>query len=148
MKRTAVILIADEDPEIAFFALAHLDRLLKVRGFENAILLSIDAVVLKSAGYFSKKILAVRKIEKKQADDLLQLACLYKFDERFICASIDLPTGRNGSRLVGKKNISKEEVFAVGVYGLYPFEQAHAPVYNGEDPDILAFMKGKRKNDS
>ena len=72
---------------------------------------------------------------------MLQLACLYQFDDRFICASIEQPTGRNGGSLgiVGK---TKEEVFSVGVYGLYPFEPANIPVYDGDDLEILAFMRG------
>lgn len=73
------------------------------RAFDDAVIISADQVVLKSAPYFSNKLRAVHKLSPKQVDSLLQLACLYQFDDRFICASIEQPTGRNGGRLVGKK---------------------------------------------
>ena len=142
MGRTAVILVTGEDREVSFFALTHLDQLLEKRAFDDAVIISADQVVLKSAPYFSNKLRAVHKLSPKQVDSLLQLACLYQFDDRFICASIEQPTGRNGGRLVGKKGITKEEVFSVGVYGLYPFEPANIPVYDGDDLEILAFMRG------
>ena len=142
MGRTAVILVTGEDREVSFFALTHLDQLLEKRAFDDAVFISADQVVLNSAPYFSNKLRAVHKLSPKQVDSLLQLACLYQFDDRFICASIEQPTGRNGGRLVGKKGITKEEVFSVGVYGLYPFEPANIPVYDGDDLEILAFMRG------
>lgn len=145
---TAVILIPEGDHESSFFALAYLNRLLEHRGWENAILLSTDTLIPRCADYFSNKILAVKHLRPEQEKDLLQLACLYRFDDHFICASIDCPEGRNGSALIGKKGLTKEEIFAVGVYGLWPFQQAHVPTYDGTDPDIMHFMKGKGKNDS
>lgn len=143
MNRTAVILIFKEDHECSFFALAYLDQLLKQRGWENAILLSTDSLALRCAACFSNKILAIKRLEPEQENDLLQLACLYQFDDRFICASIDRPEGRNGSALIGKKGLTKEEIFAVGVYGLSPFQPAHIQTYGGTDPGFIRFMKGK-----
>lgn len=143
INNTAVILIPDRDREIVFFALAYLDQLLDQRGWKNAVLLSTDTWIVKCAPHFSSKILAARQISPEQEDDLLQFMCLYRFDDHFICASIDLPEGRNGSVLIGKKGVTKEEIFVVGVYGLYPFQQAHVPAYDGNDPEIMRFMKGK-----
>lgn len=143
MDRTAVILILADDHECSFFALAYLDQLLKQRGWENAILLSTDSLILRCAAYFSNKILTGKRLEPGQENDLLQLACLYQFDDRFICASIDYPEGRNGSALIGKKGLTKEEIFAVGVYGLSPFQPAHFQTYGGTDSDFVRFMKGK-----
>lgn len=139
---TAVILIPKGDRESGYFALAYLDCLLKRRGWKNAILLSPDHLLLKCAECFSNNILAVRLLKSGQEEDLLQLACLYRFDNRFICASIDRPEGRNGSSLIGKKGLTKEEIFAVGVYGICPFHRVQIPVYRGSDPDIIRFMKG------
>lgn len=148
MDRTAVILIPEGDRESSFLALTYLDSLLEQCGWENTILLSTDTSIQKCANHFSNKILAVKILRPEQEDDLLQLACLYRFDDRFICASIDRPEGRNGSTLIGKKGLTKEEIFAVGVYGLCPFQQAPIPTHSGADPDIMRFMKGKGKNGS
>lgn len=56
MGRTAVILVTGEDREVSFFALTHLDQLLEKRAFDDAVIISADQVVLKSAPYFSNQI--------------------------------------------------------------------------------------------
>lgn len=117
---TALILIPS-DLVIAHYALLYLERFLTVHSYKNAVVVSTDMRILQRTKEFSGRILSVRRISERQESDLIQFMCLYKADKRLICASLDIPKGRNGSRLVGKKGVSMEEVFAVGVYGLYPF---------------------------
>ena len=128
MDRTVVVLITNDDPDVVRFALAYLDDLVQIRDCQNAIVLSTDTEILEQACSRSKKILATKKINERQKDDLLQLMCLYRFDERFVCAALDEPVGRNGSRFIGRKGISKEEIVAVGIYGLNSLKNAKAEV--------------------
>ena len=67
--------------------------------------------------------------------------CLYNFDKRFFCASLDEPYGRNGSRIIGARGITAEEVFVIGVYRTYPYEQLPPPKYTGSDAQIIEFLK-------
>ena len=73
----------------------------------------------------------------------MQYYCLYEFDKRLVIASLDEPNGRRGSALIGKRGTTKEEIFVIGVYRIYPFERPEAPQYSGDDPDILNLLKAR-----
>lgn len=139
---TAIILLPSVERENNFLSLLYLDAMLKKRGFKNAVILTHDPMVKKTADMFSKNILFVKEFSRKKAKDLMQFYCLYEFDKRFICASIDEPNGRNGSAIIGKKGTTFEEVFVIGVYRVYPFERPNTPAYTGEDKNIKEFLKG------
>ncbi len=137
---TAVILLPSCDKEINYLALTYLDDLLKSRKHTNAIILTHDTVVLKSANLFSQKILKVKKFSRKKAEDIMQFYCLYEFNKKFIVASLDEPYGRNGSALIGKKGTTKEEIFVIGVYRIYPFTRPEKPEYSGDDKEVIDFI--------
>ena len=143
VKNTAVVLLADCDREVNYLALLYLDAMLESRGHDNAVILTHDPQVIKSAGLFSQKILRVVSFSRKKAEDLMQFYCLYEFDKRFTVASLDEPNGRNGSVLIGKRGTTREEIFVIGVYRVYPFQWPAAPSYSGNDPDIVNFLKGR-----
>lgn len=137
---TAVVLIPGDDEEISYLSLLYLDQMLIKRRYDNAIILSNDPVVIKSAKLFSKRILRAKSFNKKKVEALLQFYCLYEFNKKFICASLDKPYGRNGSVLIDKKGITKEEVFVIGVYCLYPMVKPALVEYSGNDSEIASFM--------
>lgn len=139
---TAVVLLPSCERETNLLALLHLEAMLKNRKFANAVILTHDPAVKKSARLFSDKILDVISFSRKNAEDLMQFYCLYEFDKRFIVASLDEPNGRNGSVLIGKRGTTKEEIFVIGVYRVYPFERPALPQYDGDDRDILNFLEG------
>lgn len=140
---TAVVLLPSCDREINYLALLYLDDMLNSRKYKNAVILTYDPTVEKCAQMFSSNILRVVSFSRKKAEHLMQFYCLYEFDKRFICASLDEPVGRNGSALVGKRGITKEEIFAVGVYRIYPFDKLDGPAYIGDDDEIKIFLKGE-----
>lgn len=140
---TAVILLPDCNRETNHLALLYLDDMLKSRGFKNAVLLTHDSVVEKCAPLFSQNILRVISFNRKKAEHLMQFYCLYEFDKRFTVASLDEPNGRNGSKLIGKRGTTVEEIFVIGVYQVYPFQRPHPPAYSGNDPEIITFLKGE-----
>lgn len=124
--KTVIVLIPQGDEEISLFALAYLEQMLRARKKINAIIATNDPLVIRNRSVCSKCIIEIKQLTEREISDLLQLCCLYKFDENFIVASLDSPCGRNGGRLIGVKGISKEEIFAVGLYGLYPFPQENS----------------------
>ena len=140
---TAVVLLPSCDREINHLARLYLDEMLKSRKFTNAVLLTHDPAVRKCAELFSKNVLRVIVFKRKKAEDLMQFYCLYEFDKRFIVASLDEPNGRNGSSLLGKRGTTQEEIFAIGVYRIYPFQRPQAPVYRGDDAEIMTFLEGR-----
>lgn len=138
---TAVVLLPSCERDTNMLALLYLDDMLKSRKHTNAVILTHDPLVQKSAQLFSKNILKVIPFSRKKAEDLMQFYCMYEFDKRFIVASLDEPNGRNGSALLGKRGTTKEEIFVIGVYHVYPFERPSVPEYTGNDEEIRNFLK-------
>ena len=124
---TAVVLLPSCEREINHLALLYLDSMLSRRKYKNAVILTHDPAVKKCAQLFSPNILRVVSFSRKKAEHLMQFYCLYEFDKRFICASLDEPNGRNGSALIGKRGTTVEEIFVIGVYRVYPFQRPEAP---------------------
>lgn len=142
VSNTAIVLLPDCDSETNLLALLYLDTMLEKRKYKNAIILTHNPVVQNCAHLFSKNILRVIPFSRKKAEDLMQFYCLYEFDKRFIVASLDEPNGRNGSHLIGKHGTTKEEIFVIGVYRVYPFTRPDTPIYNGDDVKIKTFLEG------
>lgn len=140
---TAVILLPSCERETNLLALLYLDAMLESRNQLNAVILTHDTAVIAGARLFSDKILHIIPFNRKKAEDLMQFYSLYEFDKRFIVASLDEPNGRNGSSLIGKRGTTKEEIFVVGVYRLYPFTRPPFPVYAGDNELIHNFLKGE-----
>lgn len=137
---TAVVLMPDCDRETNYLALLYLDDMLVAQKFVNAVILAHDPAVLRAAPLFSNKILKTVSFSRKKAEHLMQYYCLYEFNKRFIVASLDEPSGRNGSALVGKRGTTKEEIFVIGVYRVYPFTRPEAPEYDGTDKVVQEFL--------
>lgn len=137
---TAVVLLPGCDRETNYLSLLYLDDMLKSRKYANAVILTHDPAVLKSSSLFSQKILKTVSFSRKKAEDLMQYYCLYEFNKRFIVASLDEPNGRNGSALIGKRGTTKEEIFVIGVYRVYPFTRPEAPGYDGTDSVVKDFL--------
>ena len=137
---TAVVLLPSLDRETNYLALLYLDDMLRSRKYANAVILTHDPAVLRAAPLFSDKILKTVSFSRKKAEHLMQYYCLYEFNKRFIVASLDEPNGRNGSALVGKRGTTKEEIFVIGVYRVYPFTRPDAPAYEGDDGIVREFL--------
>lgn len=138
---TAVVLLPGKDAGENYMALLYLDEMLKARRYRNAVVLTHDKGAEKSAPLFSSNILKTVHFSRKKAEQLMQYYCLYEFNKRFIVASLDEPNGRNGSALIGKRGTTREEIFVIGVYRIYPFTRPDAPKYEGDDRAVKEFLK-------
>jgi hypothetical protein len=138
IKNTAVILLPEIHDRDNYFALRYLDQMLNQHKFRRALILTHNGAAEKCASLFSDKITAVVHCPRKKAEELMQFYCLYNFDKRFSCASLDEPYGRNGSRVIGARGITAEEIFVIGVYRTYPYERLSAPGYKRpKTPQII-----------
>lgn len=144
---TAVVLIPGEDKEISYLSLLYLNQMLDSRRYDNAIILTHDPVVIKAAPFFSNRILQIKFFGRTKAEALMQFYALYKFNNKFICASLDEPYGRNGSSMLGKRGMTKEEIFCIGVYRLYPIVRPNSIVYRGNDFEINSFLNYSKASD-
>ena len=133
IKNTAIVLLPNTDKTENYLALQYLDQMLDQHSFTKAIILTHNEKVENLHHSFSDKITAVEFCPRKKAEQLIHFYCLYHFDRRFFCASLDEPQGRNGSKLIGVKGLTRDELFAFGVYKIHPFEQLSPPDYIGGD---------------
>ena len=66
---------------------------------------------------------------------------LRKIDARVIIASISRPFGRIGERIIGANGIRYDEVFAIGVYGIWDYTHPIIPNYITDDDSIRHYME-------
>lgn len=123
IQNTAVVLMPSCDDLCNYYAMLYINQFLEVTNRENAVILTYDKQVIENADKFSANIIAVIPFSRKKAELLMKYTSLYEFDSRLVVASLDEPTGRNGKNLVGIKGLTEEEIFAIGVYRLYPFRK-------------------------
>lgn len=138
--KTAVVLMPSNDDENSYYALLYLDRMLDLRGFKKAIILTISPLVAKAAELMTDHLLAVEVIRSKDAEGLLQYYALTIFDPRFFAAALEDPNGRDGKKLIGSHGITAEEMVAIGIYRIVPYVQKRRPTYIGSDEELQRFM--------
>lgn len=121
IQNTAVILMPSKNDAYNYYAMLYVNQYLNKIERENAVILTHDKRVIRDAKNFSPNITSVIPWSRKKAKLLMKYASLYEFDNRLCIASLEEPYGRNGERLVDVKGITQEEIFAIGVYRLFPF---------------------------
>ena len=144
--RTALILLPHVNCIENYYALIYIDTLIFRRNgeFENAIIITQDEKVLKSAKLISDKIIAVEKMSQSDICYLLEFYSLTIFDPRFIVASLSEPRGRNGFRLEGLNGLSIAEIFLMGVYKIFPFAEPYVPRIDSKDKDVISFLNSPK----
>ena len=138
--QTAVIFLPQNNTKDNYYALLYLDKFLEKHLYEKAFILTNDKAVVKASDLFSENISKVVYISEKTTSNILQFACLYRFDTRFYIASLTIPFGRHADRLIGVNQISYAEIFSIGVYQLDKFYHVQRPKYKGCDEDIKKFL--------
>ena len=123
IQNTAVILMPDKINKTNFYFLHYLNDYLSLKGRDNAVVLTHDSVVYHNAKKVCGKIIDVIHFDSGKAKAIMVYASLYCFDDRLVIASLDEPIGRDGRSLIGLNNLTEEEVIAIGVYGILPFNK-------------------------
>lgn len=99
-------------------AITELPRFLRKRGIKKAFVFTSDEDVLaRQISAEDVEILLIKQ-EASELKALVQLYNLYEYAPNVIIASLEEPSGRMGKQLIGKKNLTSDEVFAGIVYSL------------------------------
>jgi hypothetical protein len=142
-----VILMPSLSREYNYYGLLYFDQFMKHAKADRGIILTSDERVVKTASLFSENIADVVEFSQKKAELLMKFYCLYMFTDKLVIISLEEPEGRSGLQLVGKKNMTLEEIMAIGVYGLKEFIPANVPVYAGDDANIHSFLGNPRNQE-
>ena len=90
---------------------------------ENALIVTVNRGVAKSAKYFTQKIKGIVMLDDDEMDGLLALYSLQENKAALTVVSLSLPEGRGAHRLIGEKEFTIEQLVAIGIYFLIPFRQ-------------------------
>lgn len=112
-----VIIIPEDKRIFSELTLCFLKVFLQKRGVKKAIVLTFDNWVIEQAENYSEYA-QIEFCGKEDIDALLQFYCLYEFATNIVIASLEKPVGRMGNELIGKKDLTLEEVFAGVVYSI------------------------------
>ncbi|MCD7729754.1 MAG: hypothetical protein LUI60_07595 [Clostridia bacterium] len=121
IQNTAVIMMPSSNDDENYYALLYLNKYLESSHRDNAVILTHNSRVKKYATSFSPKIISVINFSKKKMKYVMKFSSMFNYDDRLTIAALNEPAGRNGDSLVGLKGVTKEEVFAKGVYKMPDF---------------------------
>ena len=128
---TSIILMPACVDKDNYFAMLYLNQLIEKYSYNNAVVITQDKRVQKNIQNFSQYVSKVIFCSSMKINAIIQYYLMGKFDERLIVASMNIPLGRNGNRLIGLKGLTEEKVFAIGVYNLYPFYEEKKKIWKG-----------------
>lgn len=112
-----VIILPDIKRQYNEPALVYLKEFLDKRGIKQALILTYDEWVLNMKEKY-QKFAQIEQCSQNDIKVLLQFYCLYEFAPNIIIGSLEEPSGRMGTGIIGKKNLTAEEVFKGIVYSL------------------------------
>lgn len=117
----SIILFPGEDHECNLQGMRYLDTYMQRVNTKKAIILTTDAFVKNNIGLYSDNVGSIIEISSEQAQRFIMLYQLRIFDNRFIVVSLNRPFCRNAEGMIGVKEITVEQLVAIGVYSIIPF---------------------------
>lgn len=141
-----ILLMPSANREYNYYSLLYIKQFIQYKKANKIYVLTFDECVKKSCYLFSDQ-LEIVDFSREDARNLMKFYSLYMFTDKLIIASLDEPEGRSGKQLIGKKDITIDEIFAIGIFGLRKFHKEKPPVYTGNDSDILSFIGSRCENE-
>ena len=110
------LLMPEDDQELNEQALKHIEDLVAYRKARGVVILTDKQWIVDSAGDYSDKILAVKRISQAEIDGLLSIYVLYEFTEHLLIVSLTKPYGRKLFNTVGTLGVTKEELVCLCIF--------------------------------
>jgi hypothetical protein len=117
-KHDYVILLPSDDKNYNYYTLLYLERFLNKKNAGRAVVLSVTKYWADLAKDFTPLISDSILINSYEADCLLSFYCLYEFSDHLIIGSLKEPEGRLGEGILGKHNLTVEDVIKVTLYDI------------------------------
>ena len=141
VKNTSLIIFPESDLTLNYYGLLYLDEYLLRKLKNGAFILTYDVTVAKAAKVFSNNIKDCEIREKKDIFSLISLYQMINFEMDVVIISLERPSGRKASNLIGARGLSVEQLVAIGIYFIIPYrKQFRKIVYGGDDSDILELL--------
>lgn len=117
------ILIPKKNDRICFCAALYLNELLQQRNATSAIFLTSDPNIEKHTRIYTNNVKMCLYFKEHEIKELLQFYRLYNFSDNFIVASFSEPFGKNCEKLLDLYPDKFEELFALCIYRIKPYNQ-------------------------
>lgn len=135
-------LFPDEDGKVNYYGLLYLDEHLVRNLTKEALIVTSCPGVVKVANLFTPKIRDIVLITESEMDALIAYLKLTENESKFVIVSLSKPATRNAKNLVGVKDLTVEQIMAVGIYFIIPYRQIIRRFdYSSSDPSAMEIMK-------
>ena len=132
----------ESDGKVNYYGLLYLDEYLVRNLLKEALIVTNSPGVMKVADQFTPKIRDIVIVSDKEMDDLIAYLKLTEDDSRFVIVSLRHPVTRNAKHLVGVKDLTVEQIVAIGIYFIIPYRQIIRRFdYSSDDPSAMEIMK-------
>lgn len=123
-EKTAYVVFPTDDAEINFYGVLYLNDFALFHKYDTLVLLVCDEALKNTALHSCKKVTAAHVVSKEAVRSLIMYYALYEFSTDIWFVSVDVPEGRRGSNILGKKGLTKEQFVAIGIFKILPFRSA------------------------
>jgi len=132
-----------------YYALLHMEQYLGAKGANKVVLLFSEEVIAKAVPLFCQREILTDRLSSADIDALLKYYALFEFTSRLTIVSLTRPYDTCAENLLGVDGVSKEDLLCYDIYHFTETPQKSAPVYHGDDKDIMNFLSlGKQGKES
>ena len=124
--QTAFIIFPQHDKEINYYGMMYLDTYLLRTNLSEAIVVVCDEYTEKELSQMSSHITKIIRTDVETADSLISLYVMDDCAFNTVIISLDKPRGRDAMNLFSSGLFDKEQLVAVGIYFMIPFERLSA----------------------
>ena len=114
-KNSYVLLFPNDEEEILKYGMIYMDSFAVRNGIESICVCTDSQFVIKNVEKYSSSVSEVMELKEQEVEDLIQLYAYFPFDKNFEVVSYTKPKCKN--------SLTKEQLIAIGVYKLIPFQQ-------------------------
>lgn len=122
-KNSYVLLFPNDEEEILKYGMIYMDSFAVRNGIESICVCTDSQFVIKNVEKYSSSVSEVMELKEQEVEDLIQLYAYFPFDKNFEVVSYTKPKCRDTSHMLYKNSLTKEQLIAIGVYKLIPFQQ-------------------------
>ena len=117
------VIFPDHDKKINHYGLLYLDDFLLRNEYKCAVIITSEQNLCDTAKTFSEKIVETVFIPKTKMQNLIDYYAFNPTLQNILIISLEKPQGRNGTSMIGKKDLSTEQIIAIGIYHLLPYKK-------------------------
>lgn len=135
-----VVLIPSHENKEIYAALQYITQLYETKKVQRLYLITQQKIIEKLYPLFTVEVEKCLVVSPEEMDQILSLYALYPYTDRLAVASLTLPKGRTFQNLIGKRDMTIDEIMSIGIYQNKTFVNVEKVKYEGKDEDVQVFF--------